>query len=126
MKDRLLTVLYIILWCTLVGCAGYASNQEKNRPNSLGVSEQYQNPNAYLFAIPTDGTIMDGATNIRFQPYATAALYDESVLFCGDVSSYFDGKRGPLVVTYRREAARKYKGVGCHELISVFEVKAEQ
>lgn len=63
-------------------------------------------------------------TNISFQPYKTMSLYDEPVLFCGDVSDSFNGKRGALVVTYRRQATLNYRGVGCHELESVFEVPA--
>ena len=29
------------------------------RPNSLGVTEVYQNPNTYLLALPVDGQILD-------------------------------------------------------------------
>lgn len=96
------------------------------RPNSLGVEETYQNPNTYLVALPIDGQILDGRfTNIRFAPYATADLYDETVLFCGDVSGQFNGKKGPLVMTYWTQASGKFQGVGCHDLISVFEVKVD-
>jgi hypothetical protein len=94
------------------------------RPNNLGVLETYQNPNFYLVGLPVDGQILDGRfTNIRFQPYAAAALFDESILFCGDVSEQFDGKVGPVVVTYRKQASGMYRGVGCHTLVSVFTVK---
>jgi len=115
--------LFLILGCVSTVVA--TAHTEKNRPNSLGVEESYQNPNIYLFAEPLDGKIMDSVTNIRFQPYATPALYDESILFCGNVAGDFEGKRGPMVVTYRRAADRIYKGLACHDLISVFEVKSE-
>jgi hypothetical protein len=95
-----------------------------NRPNSLGVSQIYTNPYTYLLALPVDGQVLEGkATSIRFKPYAAADLFDISVLFCGDVTEQFDGKTGPLIVTYRIQAGRMYKGVGCHDLVSVFQVK---
>jgi hypothetical protein len=93
------------------------------RPNSLGVEQVYTNTNAYLFGLPIDGQILEGAvTNIRFQPYNTMELYDESVLFCGNVTTEFNGKVGPVVVTYDRIGHRLYRGVACHDLVSVFEV----
>ena len=105
---------------------GSTSNPRVNRPNSLGVSEIYQNNNAYLLAQPIDGQIMeyeeDRATSVRFSPYNTPALYDESILFCGLVADFFQGKAGPLVVTYDRIAHRRFNGVSCHDIVSVFEV----
>lgn len=99
---------------------------EAQRPNSLGVTETYQNPNTYLLALPVDGKILDGRfTNIRFQPYNAAALFDASLLFCGDVTEQFDGKRGPVVVTYLTRASGMYQGIGCHELVSVFTVNGQ-
>jgi hypothetical protein len=114
-------ILFLIIAAVLIA-TGHASTT-KARPNSLGVLETYQNPNQYLLALPVDGQILEGQyTNIRFQPFATAALYDETLLFCGNVAYMFDGKRGPVVVTYRKQASRLYKGVACHDLIAVFEV----
>jgi len=93
------------------------------KPPELKVNEVYTNPNRYLLALPIDGQILEGKyTNIRFQPYATPALYDETVLFCGDVAWFFDGIRGPVVVVYKVQASQMYKGIACHELINVFEV----
>jgi hypothetical protein len=94
-----------------------------NRPNSVGVSETYQSPVTYLFDLPIDGQILDDRyTNIRFKPYATVALYDQTVLFCGDVTGQFDGKTGPVVVTYYTQASGRHDGIGCHDLVSVFTV----
>ena len=87
----------------------------------------YSNQNIYLFAKPVAGVVFEDVkhhlfTSIRFQPYHTAALYDENVLFCGDVSKEFNGKNGPVIVTYDRVAHQSTKGIGCHDLWSVFEV----
>lgn len=97
----------------------------KPRPNSLGVSEIYQNPNTYLIAEPVEATFMRDAkertyTNVRFQPLNTAAYYDESILFCGTVESF---KHLPMAVTYLTRASMMYKGIACHEFISAFEIK---
>ena len=116
-------ILSIALLFTLEIGRVFGETTPINRPNSLGVSETYQNPVTYLFGLPKDGQVLDGRfTNIRVQPYATPILFDQSTLFCGDVSSMFDGKVGPVVITYRTQAAGMYQGIGCHELISVFTV----
>jgi hypothetical protein len=123
MKKTLIPLLIVL--ALLFSTAAVAGSSKEKRYNSSDVSEPYQNPNTYLFALLIDGKILDGRfTNIRFQPYKTAVLFDESVLFCGDVTEQFDGKTGPVVVTYLTRAAGKYQGIGCHELLSVFQVIA--
>jgi hypothetical protein len=97
----------------------------KPRPNTLGVSEIYQNPNTYLIAEPVEVTFMRDEkeriyTNVRFQPFNTAAFFDESILFCGTVE---DLKRLPMAVTYLTRASLMYKGIACHEFVSAYEIK---
>lgn len=97
----------------------------KARPNSLGVSEIYQNPNTYLIAEPVEVTSMRDEkeriyTNVRFLPLNTAAYYDESILFCGVVE---DLKRLPMAVIYSTRAGRMYKGIACHEFIVAYGIK---
>jgi hypothetical protein len=115
-------IVFVIVMNTKPGC----SEVTKNRPNSLGADQIYENHNAYLFAVPIAGSVMDGATSIRFQPYNTMSLYEESVLFCGDVTEKFENKEGPMVITYDRVAHRKFRGIACHDLVSVFEVHDDQ
>ena len=94
----------------------------KARPNSLGVPEIVTNPYTYILGLPIDGQVLEGKyTNIRLWPYGAPALYDVSILFCGDVTYSFH-KKGVLVVTYRIQASHMYKGIACHELLGVFEV----
>ena len=128
---RKLVVAFVILALTFLAIAavliatGHASTT-KPRPNTLGVEQFYTNPFTYLVALPMDGQVMEGKyTNIRFAPYATADFYDVSVLFCGDITEKFNGKKGILAVTYRTQASRMYKGVPCHEFVSAFEVSAQ-
>jgi hypothetical protein len=129
MKTITWVILILAILCLCFGplaILAHGSTTKPNRPNSLGIPEIYTNDNSYLFAQPIDGQILeyeeDRATNVRFQPYNTPALYDESVLFCGMVADFFQGKTGPLVVTYDRIAHRRFNGVACHDLVSVFEV----
>jgi hypothetical protein len=119
----IITVLSLIaMLCFCMIALGHAETT-KARPNSLGVPQYIINPYTYLLGLPVDGQILEGKyTNIRFWPYGTPSLFDQSVLFCGDVASQFT-KTGPVVVTYRTQASQMYKGIACHDLKSVFEVK---
>lgn len=124
-KLLLCLVLFTLLIVQLAHCEPSVS--KPNRPNSLGVDQLYVNPNVYLFGSPVGGELIRGErneiyTSVRFQPYNTMALYDESVLFCGDVAHDFNNKQGALVVTYSRRASRSFHGIGCHNLDSVFVV----
>lgn len=119
--------LFFLAFVAFAISFGRAATTGKNRANSLGVTEVYTNPNVYMFGVLTDGTIIGGDhddiyTNVRFQPYATMGLYDESILLCGNEAESFKGKHGPLLMTYHRIASRAFKGIACHDLVSVFEV----
>jgi hypothetical protein len=119
-----LALAFLVLAAVLIA-TGRASTA-KARPNSLGVSEVYQNPNTYLIAEPVEVTFMRDEkeriyTNVRFQPFNTAAYYDESILFCGSVEAF---KRVPMAITYLTRAGRMYKGIACHEFVSAYEMKA--
>jgi hypothetical protein len=118
----ILAVLFALGFCTMLAHGSVAHR----RPNSLGVSPFYTNTNTYLFAVPIDAQRLDGVMVIRFQPYNTMELYDESVLFCGDVSNFFLGKSGPMVITYDRVGHRLFRGLACHDIVSVFEVHDDQ
>lgn len=116
-------VLFLLVTALLIG-TGHASTT-KARPNSLGVDQVYENNNAYLLALPIDGTNLEGNSLIRFRPYNTPALYDETVLFCGSVNDYFhnaDGTHmsGVLVIVYDKVGHRMYRGLACHDMIHVF------
>jgi hypothetical protein len=118
----------LLILCMMPLCSQAAIPQHKN---SLGVVIEYSNPNMYMYASIVDGVIMQDettkryATSVRFQPSHTFSLYSESVLFCGDAREAFNGKRGPIVVTYERVAHISFKEVGCHNLVSVDEVASK-
>lgn len=119
--------------CFIVAALLLATSQaaiSRKQPNSLGVVIFDDNPNTYMFGLPVDGVVVNCSknevcTNISFRPYNTDMLHTESVLFCGNEVESFKGKHGALVVTYRRQGTRNYKGISCHDLQSVFEVNAD-
>jgi hypothetical protein len=125
LMPRLLAAAIVVLVVTIyTRCTTIAPGA-----NALGVVVYHENPNQYLMASLIDGQVMEDAsgrkaTSARFQPSFTYQLFDESVLFCGDVSGQINGKRAPLVITYKRRASRKFQGVGCHDLISVDTVES--
>ncbi len=131
MNKTLLSLLLVLNFVFGIAAIAEPSHKE-NRKNSLGVEQYYSNPNIYLFGIiacvgdANCSILKDDKgrkyTNLKFWPYNTMSLYEEPVLFCGDVSEEFNGKRGAIVITYRRQATLNYKGIGCHDLEGVFEV----
>lgn len=96
-----------------------------NRKNSLGVVQTWDNPYTYLLALPVEGNQIDGGFTVRFWDFGMPELIDHTVFFCG-ASNAFDGKRGVLVIMYKTEAHHMTKGVGCHELKGVYELKEVQ
>ena len=69
-----IAILFLLLTAFEIG-TGHASTT-KSRPNNLGLSQVYTNNNAYLLALPVEGTSLDGGnfTSIRFEPYNTPSL----------------------------------------------------
>lgn len=114
-------LMFLILIVVMIA-TGHATTVS-NRKDPLETLDIPVNPYTYRLALPIDGQILDGKyTNIRFWPYGAPEFFDESILFCGDVTPLFNGKRGPVVVVFRAQSSRLYKGIACHALLNVFEV----
>ncbi len=118
-----LALVFLVIAAIMIATGNASTTKE--RPNTLGVSEIYQNPNTYLIAEPVEVTFMRDEkeriyTNVRFQPLNTAAYYDESILFCGSVEDF---KHLPMAVIYLTQSDRMYKGIACHKYVSAYEVK---
>lgn len=116
-----LALVFLVLIAFMIA-TGHATTTNKHRDPLENFDASY-NPYMYLLALPIDGQILEGRyTNIRFWPYGTPTTYDESIMFCGDVTLVFNGKVGVVVIAYRAQGSRMYKGLACHELLNVFEV----
>jgi len=115
-----LAITFLVL--TAVSLMGHCSTTGLPKEGSESIQE-YIPHIAYLVASPIEGQVFgDGYTNIRFRPYKAPMLFDESILFCGDVSDKFKGKFGLLAITYDSVGHQKYRGIACHDLLSVSEV----
>lgn len=94
------------------------------RPNSLGLSQSYQNPYVYMFGTIDHADILSNVTVVYFKPFGASLLDTESVLFCGDLSQELTGGDNTTfyVFTYRLQTRRLYHGVGCHEVYRVLQL----
>jgi hypothetical protein len=97
--------------------------------NSLGVEQYYSNPYTYMFGSFAGGNYVHTksrvGTLIVFQPAHTFELFTQEVLFCGDQGDEFRDLTGPIIVTYKTRAHEAVSGIGCHELVSIHHVQAE-
>ena len=119
----ILALTFLTIAAVLIA-TGHAETT-KPRPNTLGVLQEVTNPWTYIMGLPIDGQVLEGKyTNVRIVPYAAPGLFDESILFCGDVSEAFR-HAGVVVVTYRTQASRLYRGVACHTLLDIHEVSTK-
>ena len=121
----LILLLALIFW-PLALCHGSTTSAQKT--NSLGADISQVNPNINYVAMIIEGSIVGDrknvGTNLRLHPKYMYALFDEAVLFCGDVSPFLTDEnskiiQGYLVFTYRRAASRLINEVPCHELVAV-------
>jgi hypothetical protein len=96
--------------------------------NSLGAVISDIDPNVSLVASLLGGEVhedRDGREgfNLRLHPLYMYGLFDESVMFCGDVRSMLEGKKAAFqVYTYRRAASRLIDGIPCHALVGVDDI----
>lgn len=121
-----LLVSMILLISTLGRCA---TTSVKNRVNSLGVEQSYQNQMVYMVGSPRAVNLFEEKnryfTNVTFRPFGSTLIYTESILFCGnDVESFGDSRM--RIVAYRRAAERMYQGVACHSIYRVIELDMQE
>jgi hypothetical protein len=96
--------------------------------NSIGAVPYQENPYMYTAGAVVSGKVLDNdsATILRIQPAYTYALYDESLVLCGDQSDRLNGKSDFMVLTYERISHRLVDGIGCHNLVGVNEIKTKR
>lgn len=94
------------------------------RPNSLGLSQTYQNPYVYMFGTIDRADVLSTATIVDFKPFGASLLGTESILFCGDLSRDLEGGDNTTlyVFTYRQQTSRTYHGIGCHEIFRILQL----
>jgi hypothetical protein len=125
----ILAALFLCLAGLMIG-TGHASTT--SRTNAFGAQTITSDPNVTLVASLLGGEVhkdSDGRLgyNLRLHPKYTFGLYDESIMFCGDIRGQMDGKQTTFqAYTYRRAASRLIDGIPCHALVGVDDVKNEK
>ena len=125
----------VLLFCVAMTLVSDATTT-KPRKNSLGAVINDIDPNMAIVGSIIDGNIHQDAdgrqgTTIRIHPKAMYALFDESIMFCGDRSDVLTTPdsailSGNYAFTYRRQASRLIDGVACHELVGVDKIVEEK
>lgn len=115
----------------MMGSLAARADSPTSRPRLISVTGSEQNPYSYIYGSVAKGNlIQDGrgrfATNVTFQPRYASEVFSESVLFCGNRATAFNGLDGPVVVTYKRIPHQMLRGVPCFDLVSVDRVDADQ
>lgn len=91
------------------------------RPNSLGLSQNYQNPYVYMFGTIDHVDLLSNVTIVTFKPVGASMLDTEPIMFCGDLED--DLKNGDTetlyLFTYRLSGKQSYHGIACHEVYRV-------
>ena len=135
MDNRKVAAIVMLIVMALVALTplGHCSTTSQKHDNSLGVVQYNDNPNISVVGSFMGGEVhrdSDGriGVNIRLHPKYTYNLFDESILFCGDISGMFEGKGTSQYQTwtYRRAASRIIDGIPCHTLVGLDDVKDDQ
>ncbi len=128
-------VLLSVLAALMISCGAALCRADapETHPTPLGVLVDHSNPNVSLVGSIVAGQMVADAdgregTEVRVHPRGMYALFDETVVFCGDQRDKLttpDGYTivGNLVFTYRRAASRLINGVPCFTLRSVDKIE---
>jgi hypothetical protein len=124
--DKLIRVFFwgavISLGLLLAQLAHGSTKEQKTCWLPEGCVIQYQdNPFTYKVGSWSLVGVVDKNIVLRVQPLATYSLFTEDILFCGQ-PDLFEGKKNPLVLTYKTRASHAVQGIGCHDLIRVDEM----
>lgn len=119
----IILIFILLMMMTCVMPLAHSSTTQP-RPNSLGLSQSYENPYVYMVGTVTHVDAFSNVTNVTFQPFGASVLDTETILFCGDLINEFDGRM--YIVAYRQRARRAYRGVACHEIYKVISIESAQ
>ncbi len=123
-KRILIVVATPLILLALIGLARCMTTSGA-RSKELGTMSYTENPFTYKVGKVYAVGYVDDSITLRVQPLATYGLFTEDILICDRdrILSMFQGKRNPLILTYKVRAARAVQGIGCHDLVRVDEMK---
>ena len=127
LKELFIFICLATMVVTLLTCAGHCSVSTK-RSNAFGAVTYTNNPYTYLAgSVESAFDIEDEkALVVRIQPISTYMLFSSDILLCGYPLNMFVDKSNPVILVYETQAHRLVEGIGCHNLVSVREVKPEK
>ena len=107
----------------LIGLARCTTTSAHSK--ELGTTSYTENPFTYAVGKVYAVGYVDDSITLRVQPLATYGLFTEDILICDwkNAAGLFQGKRNPLILTYKVRASRSVQGIGCHELVRVDEMR---
>lgn len=65
---------------------------------------------------------------LTLQPSGTYELFQESVVVCDTPAAIdmLNGKHNPMVIAFETRDHRMVEGIGCHNLVGVYEINTEK
>lgn len=122
----LLVVLYFLI---LAALPAHCERPATTRNNGLGVVMAQDNIYMYNMGLVTGGAILANArgeefTSLTFLPFGSPILNTEQVMLCDNLADELNKHSHKVVVlTYERQAHQAYQGVGCHQVLAIFDVE---
>lgn len=115
----IIALIFLMMGSCLIPLAHGATTRP--RPNSLGLSQSYQNPMTYMFGTIDHVDFLSNASIVTFRPFGASMLDTEPILFCGDLTDQLEGGTNQTlyVFTYRLQGSRTYHGIACHEVYRI-------
>ena len=128
---QVLSGLGLVIVLLLMSFPAHCRTSAPRHDNSLGAVIDGINPLMYNMGVMAHGQILEDEkereyTSIEFAPYGGPMLFPEGILFCGNQAKPLT--QWPLkvvVLTYERQAHTMFKGICCHELVSVNRINAQ-
>lgn len=116
-----MVLLFLVMFAIGTGHCSTSSNSK----NSLGALTYQDNPFTYTAGSVSEVFVIGNKRGmvVRIQPLSTYLQFTSDLLFCDLPIDMLENKQNPIVLIYETKAHRTIEGIGCHNLVSVREVK---
>ena len=124
--DKRLPLLFLAL---VLAASAHGATSVPRHDNGLGVVTPQDNIYMYNMGLVTGGAILandrgEEFTSLTFLPFGSPMLNTEQVMLCDNMADELNKHgRKVVVLTYKRQAHQTYQGVGCHQVLAIFDVE---
>ena len=124
-----LLILVVAWFLILAAIPSHCAVSAPRHDNGLGVVTAQDNIYMYNMGLVTGGAILSNErgedfTSITFLPFGSPMLDTEQVMLCDNLADELNKHgRKVVVLTYERQAHQAYQGVGCHQVLAIFDVE---